>query len=594
MTPGSSNRDIISPIEISQSPLSANEEGIRHSYDDQAREDLEIPDMKAGYPPTLLPQIAEANDAVSDTFSGKSSYYTVPSTRADSEGPEVTEGAEWQDFWSSQWLNNKSSQNLWEAFREVLLNGPYHKLPGVRADPDLTSKEDNPNTLLCIIEESVPGEWDFTKLPLATVRSGGDQTWDIWDSIHEHLRKGWPKEMPTVKEYWWTVSPYKRSVLEHPGHFTTDWAFFEGASVSVTELSFTRFGFPSPEFRRCVQSDGSTTENWPKPWQYVVAQTIDSLPKTGISGRSWTICPDGRTMPWSTFAFSVSQVILGHDLDIVEVAECAVVFPKRYAGPWPTTPWTNWCCVGDARLHAQFHVRYLSPLRNAITDSDPKPRHSGLRFERDCWHIAGSGGGTDFSIVETRSSTAILTSLSGQLPYYSMVTHTDTPGFSLDCIGDQVTWTALGLSPCHEFAGVAIFLCAVGRLITEWSKHWDLTLKLISSMSRVKIEDILDPVKRRNLMRGDFEAQEQRFVARQLLFKSHNMIGELAGDLQSLTNDLCASTTLIEPNSSVGANCEKLLSYQRGIEHRLIDRIKSKLTELGSLDALHATSVPWG
>ena len=144
-------------------------------------------------------------------------------------------------------------------------------------------------------------------------------------------------------------------------------------------------------------------------------------------------------MPWSTLAFSASQVILGHDLDIGQVAECAVLFPKRYTGPWPTTPWTNWCCVGDTRLHVQFHVRYLSPLRNAITDSDPRPRHSGLRFERDVSRIDGLRGSTEFSIVETRSSITILTSLWHQLLYYSIVTLTDTPGFALDNIEDQTT-----------------------------------------------------------------------------------------------------------------------------------------------------------
>jgi hypothetical protein len=192
-------------------------------------------------------------------------------------------------------------------------------------------------------------------------------------------------------------------------------------------------------------------------------------------------------MPWSTMAFSSSQVILGHDLDIVEVAECAIVFPKRYAGPWPTTPWTNWCCVGNTRLHVQFHVRYLSPQRNAITDSDLKRKYSGLRFERDGWRIFGES--TEYSIVETRSSIAILTSLWHHLPYYSMVTLTDTSGFSLDYTEDQMTWNDVGLSPCHEFAGVTIFQLAVRRLITEWGEQWNSTLKLITSMPRVQVQE---------------------------------------------------------------------------------------------------------
>lgn len=93
-------------------------------------------------------------------------------------------------------------------------------------------------------------------------------------------------------------------------------------------------------------------------------------------------------------------------------------------------------------------------------------------------------------------------------------------------------------------------------------------------------------MKRRDLRLGEFDAQEGCFAARKLLLKSYDMIGELAGDLRSLTNDLNASTALIAPNS-VGANCEKLLSYQRVIEGRLLDCIKRKLTERDSLDVFH-------
>jgi hypothetical protein len=93
-------------------------------------------------------------------------------------------------------------------------------------------------------------------------------------------------------------------------------------------------------------------------------------------------------------------------------------------------------------------------------------------------------------------------------------------------------------------------------------------------------------VQRRDLRSGEFEAQERPFTARELLLKSYDMIGELAGDLRSLTKDLNASTTVIAPNS-VGINCEKLVTYQQGIESRLLDLIKRKLAEIDSLDALH-------
>lgn len=198
-----------------------------------------------------------------------------------------------------------------------------------------------------------------------------------------------------------------------------------------------------------------------------------------------TISPEGPTVPLSILAFSLSQVILGHDLDIDKVAQCAAAFPTRYAGRWSTTTWTNWCCVGDKMLHVQFHVRYLSTVRNATID--PRPKYPGLYLKRDWGKAVELGANSNFFIVETRSSIAILTSLRHQLPYYSMVTLTDNPDFSLDCIENQNNWTAMGLKPCGESTGVVIFQLAVSRLITEWGNQWNATLNRITSMSPVEV-----------------------------------------------------------------------------------------------------------
>ncbi|KAH8685425.1 hypothetical protein BGZ60DRAFT_395159 [Tricladium varicosporioides] len=366
-------------------------------------------------------------------------------------------------------------------------------------------------------------------------------------------------------------------MLEHPLHFTQDWALFEEDSFAVEELSFTRFGFPSSESRKYMKNDGSATEIWTKLRQHV-AQTSNSQQETIILGRSWTICPGSRTMPLSTLGFSSSQVILGHDLDIAEVAECAIVFPKRYVGPWPINTWTNWCCVGNTRLHVQFHVRYLSPQLSAITGSDPKCKYSGLRFERDGWRICGES--TEYSIAEARSSIAILTSLWHQLPCYSMVTLTDTSGFLLDYVEDKISWNDTELRPCHEFAGVIIFQLAVRRLIMEWEEQWDSTLKLIMSIPRSQVV-----VQRRDLRSGEFEVQQRNFTIRELLFKSCDMIRELTDDLQSLKNDLDASTTVIAHNS-VGENFEMLVIYQKGIESRLLGVIQRMLAEIDPLNVL--------
>jgi hypothetical protein len=256
--------------------------------------------------------------------SGKSSSYSVTSTGANSEDLEGSDETEGQEFWNNQRLNHENSQKLWEAFREVLLYGPNRKLPGVRVHPDLASKEDNPNTPFCIIDQITPGALVSMELSLATVWSGGRQTWRIWDLIYKDLHEGWLKGMSIAKENCSEmVSRYNTTVSEYPGHFTGDWEFFEGASVAVEELSFTRFGFPLSEFRRYMKSDGSTTEIWPNAGQHV-ARTPNSRREASISGRSWY----GRNM------YSTKRGILADCL----TGRFALVVKLCLGQQWPFPP----------------------------------------------------------------------------------------------------------------------------------------------------------------------------------------------------------------------------------------------------------------
>lgn len=190
-------------------------------------------------------------------------------------------------------------------------------------------------------------------------------------------------------------------------------------------------------------------------------------------------------MPWPIFAFVLSQVTLGHDLDIEEVAKCASVFPKRYVCPQWTAPWTNWCCVGDTMLHAQFHTRYLSSEENAITRSDTNPICSGLLFERDWGQAVKLDPSFEFPIIETRSSISIIASLWKR--HYTMVTLTDNASFDPDCIAVQKHWNAIGLQMCESFTGFAIWQAAIGGLITEWGSQWTSVLGRIAGTGNLQV-----------------------------------------------------------------------------------------------------------
>jgi hypothetical protein len=82
---------------------------------------------------------------------------------------------------------------------------------------------------------------------------------------------------------------------------------------------------------------------------------------------------------------------------------------------------------------------------------------------------------------------------------------------------------------------------------------------------------------------GDLDVEEKRFVARQLLFRSQNMIRESEDDLSSLVNDLNNSIAKIAPES-VRENWETLFAYHRGIQRKLIKRIERRLAEMDSID----------
>jgi hypothetical protein len=202
------------------------------------------------------------------------------------------------------------------------------------------------------------------------------------------------------------------------------------------------------------------------------------------------------TMPWSSFALASSQAILGHDLDYsnekecnatdCNVLECAVVFPKRYAGQSPITPWTNWCCVGTSTMHVQFHVRYMSCCQNLWNNLEKTHHHSGLIFDRARRTVVDDIGDR-LTLTEARSSIAILASRTKERLYYNIVTLTDSSVLSLDCIEERSRWKALKLNSCPELPGVAIFQFALHHLIWKWYGEWSQYAEFLKKLDKTKV-----------------------------------------------------------------------------------------------------------
>jgi len=473
-----------------------------------------------------------------------------------------------EEFWESQWVTGESLRQLRSHFKQFLSRGLDTDHPGIRFDPDLSSKKDTPETTLRMAN-SAGGE-----LRRVTIRSGPNQDKKVQEFLEECLETDWPEEgmiQETGNEK--SVLPHREIILSHAGHFKGNWEWFEGASVSLTELSFTKLGFPFIEFL-CPNETPAELE-WLRDGRHAVQEF--PAQEAQISGRSWKICPDQRAMALPILAFCMSQVIHGHDLPTHQVAQYAATFPQRYTGPWPTTTWTNWSVVGKKMLYAQFHIRYLSTSKSKIVNSEHEC--PGLEFKRE-W---GTTATPEFPIVETRLSIAILTSLWHPPPYYTLVTLTDDPEFSVDCIENPKTWEAMGFRPCEVSTGIVIYQVAISRLIIEWSEKWNTTLNSIMSIYKFEIGNILDPETHKRILSGHSDDKMARSIARQLLFRSRHMIRESTDDLHSFVNDLNNSISRIVPES-VRENWNVLFGRHQRFQDKLIERIESKLAELDSID----------
>jgi hypothetical protein len=199
------------------------------------------------------------------------------------------------------------------------------------------------------------------------------------------------------------------------------------------------------------------------------------------------VSPEETALNFTLLAFIISQVTLGHDINIEDVGYCGVVFATRYAGPWPSTKWTRWCCLGDRICHLQFHLRYISTSDTPISRLIHEHQSEGLGFCREKGLYFSPGAELDFPLVESRAAIAINTSCDSDLAHYSMVTLTDFPELYLDSFEGNQAWSDMKLILCGKFTGIAVFQMAIFRLLTEWNKKWNSFIESIDNTLKVQV-----------------------------------------------------------------------------------------------------------
>jgi hypothetical protein len=196
----------------------------------------------------------------------------------------------------------------------------------------------------------------------------------------------------------------------------------------------------------------------------------------------------GNIVTLPVLLVSASQIFLNPDFDMEEMSPFALMFPRRFAGKWGSSTWTNWSCKansGKQTLHLQYHMRCLSTESNAMTALDDQTEQTGVCIERERTTISGYNRTQPLEITEARVSVGLLTTMRHQEQdqNWSMVTLADpiTAGLqngkpSLDSVHDCKQWDALVLHPCHNFAGISSFQFVLFNQLIEMDKQNTITI----------------------------------------------------------------------------------------------------------------------
>ena len=189
----------------------------------------------------------------------------------------------------------------------------------------------------------------------------------------------------------------------------------------------------------------------------------------------------------------------GGDHNVEDVGYVGLVFARRFAGQWPTTRWAKWCWCDRSDCHIQFHVRCLS-ITLADDESDGFLL-SGLQTQRERHTMSAScnnDGQEDKKItfIETRMSTAVITTTGATQPPYTIVTLTDSKsrcnggGRPWDQFGTHAQDTIcneIGVDECGAFRGIAMFQVEVHQILRIWNQEWTRALDQIDALVKPKV-----------------------------------------------------------------------------------------------------------
>jgi hypothetical protein len=176
-------------------------------------------------------------------------------------------------WWAAEFPRNEDIDKLRTVFLDAVAYGVQRPIQGVRDCDDPSVNDDMSPTLLVFLDTDA-------KAGITILRP---ETWEPFMKPNSEI---WDKFSEKIYNRKWFQGETAAERLQVPAHVAYGWNRFQGASVTVTEFSYNKHGFPEHVHWKSRQRGRFITGERPKPME---SRPVQPQPAWGkeIFGRSW-------------------------------------------------------------------------------------------------------------------------------------------------------------------------------------------------------------------------------------------------------------------------------------------------------------------
>ncbi|KAI1088797.1 hypothetical protein F5B19DRAFT_496041 [Rostrohypoxylon terebratum] len=327
-----------------------------------------------------------------------------------------------------------------------------------------------------------------------------------------------------------------------------------------------------------------------------------------VFGRLWQIFHHRRLLSFACMYLILSQMsIVGDTSQTILATKKAIRFVSCYASKWPRFMQTSRVWMSPNWIHLHFHLRVLSVGKQCLPSNYQYQLKNGLRPARFSGKLTSLSGMDDIGIIEERFSIAVVASITGDMPSYTIIYLSDSGYRRLFMESER----PLDMSSRGNFTGVAAYLKVLLYVLPVWKRKWIETLNEFDNLVGVKIDDLFDPkLDGAAMFDSTFERSKLYFTVLQTLRIFTEWIQESEREVQQLKRDFdvniqsnasrhssIASTHITAPRTifmkEIDEAWDELINMHGSSSKYLLDRIEKKEAEIKSFrDGLFsATSV---